>query len=146
LVPQEHGGAGMTMVEAGGGGGELGAALHPGPWLSGAVVAARALSRRGGGAGAGPPVARIVGGCAIATVGPLSGPRPVFEDGVLHGHVTAVPDVVAARVVLVLADDSGRTGLYVVDTTSDGVCAGQRIEVDPTRKLFDVTFDDVEAR
>ena len=51
LVPQEHGGSGMTMVEAGVVAEELGAALHPGPWLSSAVVATRALTRawyRGG--------------------------------------------------------------------------------------------------
>ncbi|WP_264991292.1 acyl-CoA dehydrogenase family protein, partial [Mycobacterium kiyosense] len=32
LVPEEHGGAGTTMVEAGVVAEELGAALHPGPW------------------------------------------------------------------------------------------------------------------
>ena len=35
----------MTMVEAGIVANELGAALHPGPWLSSAVAAARALTR-----------------------------------------------------------------------------------------------------
>ena len=39
LVPEEYGGAGMTMVEAGIVAEELGAALHPGPWLSTAVAA-----------------------------------------------------------------------------------------------------------
>ena len=39
LVPPEYGGAGMTMVEAGIVAEELGAALHPGPWLSSAVAA-----------------------------------------------------------------------------------------------------------
>ena len=34
LVPPEYDGAGMTMVEAGIVAEELGAALHPGPWLS----------------------------------------------------------------------------------------------------------------
>ena len=47
LVPQEYGGAGMTMVEAGIVAEELGAALHPGPWLSTAVAAPRALTRFG---------------------------------------------------------------------------------------------------
>ena len=46
LVPQEFGGAGMTMVEAGVVAEELGAALHPGPWLSSAVAATRALTMR----------------------------------------------------------------------------------------------------
>ena len=42
LVPEEYGGAGMTMVEAGIVVEELGAGLHPGPWLSSAVAATRA--------------------------------------------------------------------------------------------------------
>ena len=37
----------MTMVEAGIVAEELGAALHPGPWLSSAVAATRALTRLG---------------------------------------------------------------------------------------------------
>ena len=49
LVPQEYGGSGMTMVEAGVVAEELGAALHPGPWLSSAVAATRALTRTGTG-------------------------------------------------------------------------------------------------
>ncbi|EUA33631.1 acyl-CoA dehydrogenase, N-terminal domain protein [Mycobacterium xenopi 3993] len=47
LVPQHYGGAGMTMVEAGIVLEELGAALYPGPWLSSAVAATRALIRFG---------------------------------------------------------------------------------------------------
>ena len=53
LVPSEYGGAGMTMVEAGIVAEELGAALHPGPWLSTAVAATRTLTRLG--AGTRPP-------------------------------------------------------------------------------------------
>ena len=45
VVPPEYNGAGMTMVEAGIVAEELGAALHPGPWLSCAVAAPRALQR-----------------------------------------------------------------------------------------------------
>ena len=45
LVPSEYDGAGMTMVEAGIVLEELGAGLHPGPWLSTAVAATRALTR-----------------------------------------------------------------------------------------------------
>src|SRR6202008_2774112 len=47
LGPQEFGGSGMTRVEAGVVAEELGAALHPGPWLSTAVAAPRALTRLG---------------------------------------------------------------------------------------------------
>ena len=81
LVPQEYGGAGMTMVEAGVVAEELGAALHPGPWLSSAVAATRALTRMATGADAASLLTGIADGSTIATVGPLSGPRPVAENG-----------------------------------------------------------------
>src|ERR1700754_3250826 len=58
LVPPEYDGAGMTMVEAGIVAEELGAGLHPGPWLSSAVAAPRALTQAGtGGGGGGAPLA-----------------------------------------------------------------------------------------
>jgi len=55
LVPPEYDGAGMTMVEAGIVLEELGAGLHPGPWLSSAVAATRALVRFGVGQRHGGP-------------------------------------------------------------------------------------------
>lgn len=144
LVPQECGGSGMTMVEAGVVAEELGAELHPGPWLSSAVAATRALTRLV--TGAGSLLSRIADGSTIATVGPLSGPRPVVEGGVLRGEIAALPDAAAAGVVLVLAEDVDGTGLFGVDATSAGVSVTERTHVDPTRKLFDATFDDVPAK
>src|SRR5205085_5747516 len=69
LVPEEHGGAGMTMVEAGVVAEELGAALHPGPWLSTAVAAARALTRVDADEAAAKLLTGIADGTTIATVG-----------------------------------------------------------------------------
>jgi alkylation response protein AidB-like acyl-CoA dehydrogenase len=146
LVPQEFGGSGMTIVEAGVVAEELGAALHPGPWLSSAVAATRALTRMATGADAASLLTGIADGSTVATVGPLTGPRPVVENAILSGDIAVLPDAIAAGVVLVLADESGRTGLFAVNATSDGVCAVQSTHVDPTRKLFDVTFDDVPAQ
>jgi alkylation response protein AidB-like acyl-CoA dehydrogenase len=143
LVPQEYGGSGMTMVEAGVVAEELGAALYSGPWLSSAVAATRALTRMA--TGAGSLFTGIADGSTVATVGPLSGPRPVVENGVLRGEIAALPDAAAADVALVLAEDSGGTGLFAVDATSDGVAITERTHVDQTRKLFDVGFDDVAA-
>jgi alkylation response protein AidB-like acyl-CoA dehydrogenase len=142
LVPSGHDGAGMTMVEAGIVAEELGAALNPGPWLSSAVAATRALTRTGVDD---ELLAHIAGGTAIATVGPLSGPRPV-AGSTLRGELTAVPDVAAATVLLVLAEEATGAGLYVVDPTSGGVAVTARQHVDPTRKLFDVELRDVTAR
>ena len=142
LVPQEFGGSGMTMVEAGVVAEELGAALHPGPWLSTAVAATRALTPTGAAA----LLSGIADGSTIATVGPLRGPRPVVENGALRGDIAALPDAAAATVMLVLAEDGGGTGLFAVDATSAGVSIAERTHVDQTRKLFDVSLDGAPAQ
>ena len=113
LVPTEYDGAGMTMVEAGIVFEELGAGLHPGPWLSSAVAATRAIMRFGVDSSAAAPLfTGIANGSTIATVGPLEGARPsVVElgDGIaLRGEIDSVWDVAAADLILVLADDRRR--------------------------------------
>jgi alkylation response protein AidB-like acyl-CoA dehydrogenase len=149
LVDEQHGGAGMTMVEAGVVAEQLGAALHPGPWLSSAVAAPRALTRFGAD-GAGDLMAGLADGTMIATVGPLSGPRPraeqVNEGLVVSGELTALPDSAAANVMLILAEDAEGTGLFAIDPASDRVTLALRTHVDPTRKLFDVGLDAARAQ
>ena len=146
LIPRQYDGAGMTMVDAGVVAEELGAALHPGPWLSSAVASVRALTRMNVGEDADDLLSRIAAGSTVATVGPLGGARPVADGDVLRGEISALPDVATADVLLVLADDGEKTGLYRVDTASTGVGVRARTHVDPTRKLFDVTLDGVTAR
>lgn len=143
LVPQEHDGAGMTMVEAGVVAEELGAALYPGPWLSSAVAATRALARTGADGGL---LAGIADGSVIATVGPLTGVRPTADGATVSGELAAVPDVAAATVLLVLAGGPDGAGLYSVDPVADGVTVTARSHVDPTHKLFDVVLDGAAAK
>jgi alkylation response protein AidB-like acyl-CoA dehydrogenase len=146
LVPQEFGGSGMTMIEAGIVAEELGAALHPGPWLSSAVAATRALIRLVPEADGASLLTGIADGSTVATVGPLTGPRPTADGGVLRGEISALPDAAAAGVELILADDGNGTGLFAIDATAAGVSVAEQTHVDPTRKLFNVTFDDVPAQ
>ncbi len=150
LVPHDCEGAGMTMVDAGVVAEELGAALNPAPWLSSSVAATRALTRMSADADAAELLAGIADGSTIATIGPLSGPPLAAEDtgdGVtVRGEITALPDAAAATVLLVLAEETGGTGLFAIDPASDGVVVTARPHVDQTRKLFDVVFDGVPAR
>jgi alkylation response protein AidB-like acyl-CoA dehydrogenase len=151
LVPVEYDGAGMTMVEAGVVLEELGAGLHPGPWLSTAVAATRALTRFG----AGSPTAAtlftgIADGSTIATVGPLGGVRPTVvgsgDDVALRGEIDSVWDVAAADVMLVLADDQNSTGLFVVQTSARGMGVAPQSGIDQSRKQFRVALDDTPAQ
>ena len=145
LVPQEFGGSGMTMVEAGIVAEELGAALHPGPWLSSAVAATRALTRLGG-EPAGEILTGIADGTTTATVCSLDAVMPAVErDAVLRGELAEVPDAAAAHVLLVLAEDRDGTGLFAVNATSPGISLTPERGIDQTRKQFRVEFDGVTA-
>ncbi|GAB3016620.1 acyl-CoA dehydrogenase family protein [Mycobacterium bourgelatii] len=143
LVPTDYGGAGMTMVEAGIVAEELGAALHPGPWLSSAVAATRALSRLGAGDAATKLFTGIADGTTIATVGFLSGTsvEAVDRDGdfLLSGELTAVSDAGAASVLLVVAGGA----LFAVHSSDSGVTATPESCIDPTHKQFRVNLDGV---
>jgi len=152
LVPAECGGVGMTMAEAGVVAEELGAALHPGPWVSTAVAATRTLSRLGAEEAAAELLGGIVDGSTIATVGFLDpenssvtavaqGPRSV-----LRGEIAAVPDAAAADTLLIVAADATGTGLFAVPTASPGVSVAPEHGIDRTRKRFRITLDGVVAR
>jgi alkylation response protein AidB-like acyl-CoA dehydrogenase len=135
----------MTMVEAGVVAEELGAALHPGPWLSSAVAATRALTRMVSPGAAATLLTGIADGSTIATVGPLSGPLPVVKNAMLRGEIPALPDAAAAPVMLVLADEGTGTGIYAIDARAAGVSMTALTHIDPTAKLFNVEFDNVPA-
>lgn len=149
LVPEEHGGAGMTMIEAGVVAEELGAALDPGPWPSSAVAAVRTLTRLG--VAAGRLLTGIADGTTVATVclpesgGPRVAAAHRGADVVLRGAVPAVPDAGAADVLLVVAEETGGAGLFQVSTGSPGLSVEPDPGIDPTRKRFRVAFDSVPA-
>ncbi|KUI20780.1 acyl-CoA dehydrogenase [Mycobacterium sp. GA-1285] len=148
LVTASHGGAGATMTEAGIVAERLGAVVNPGPWLSTAVAAPRALLRTGAGAEAADLLQGIADGSTLATVGPLHGGRPrAARSGAqfrIRGTIEALPDAAAADVLLILAEHGGGVGLFAVEAAHIRVTA--RAHVDQTRKLFDVVLDDAPAR
>lgn len=150
LVPEQCGGAGMTMVEAGIIAEELGAALDPGPWRSCAVAATRTLASLADDEAVSRLLAGIASGSAIVTVGPLGAARPeavsTGQGVVVRGEIAALPDAAAADVLLVIGEDRSGTALYTVDAVSARVTATPRASLDPTRKVFDVGFDDAPAR
>lgn len=149
LVPPEYGGAGMTMVEAGIVAEELGAALHPGPWLSSAVAAVRALTRLVSNDRAAELLTGIADGTTIATVACFdSAAVSASEHGrqvALTGVLSAVADAAAADVLLVLAETADGAGLFAVKTAAAGLSVTPEDGIDQTRKEFHVAFDAVSA-
>ncbi|WAC92785.1 acyl-CoA dehydrogenase family protein [Mycobacterium sp. Aquia_213] len=150
LVPEEHGGAGMTMVEAGVVAEELGAALHPGPWLSTAVAAPRTLTRLCDDASAAPILAGIADGRTIATVSFLDFENVAVDaagDGIaLRGELGDVPDAAAADILLVLAEEPNGTALFAVNTDTPGIAVAPERAIDQTRKRFRVRLDGTPAQ
>jgi acyl-CoA dehydrogenase len=153
LVPAEHGGAQMTMTEAGVVLEELGRALYPGPWQSTAVVAVRLLGRLAGGGQDAAAVSKLLRGIAegslVATV--------VFHDGaltaaggdghpVLTGTVGAVADAVAAQLFLVpVPGAAGVASLVALDATAPGVRVAPLTSADGTRKRAALSLEGAEG-
>lgn len=151
LVPSEYDGAGMTMVEAGIVLEELGAGLYPGPWLSSAVAASRALTRFGADSSmAATLFTGIAGGSTIATLGPLGGVRPTAVPSgagvALRGEIESVSDAAAADVMLLMAEDQNATGLFAVEKSASGVRVTPQTGIDQSRKQFQVRLDDAPAQ
>ncbi len=149
LVPSEYGGTGMSMVDTCIVAEEAGAALFPGPWLSSAVAAPRAIARFAAEPAAADLLAAIAGGTAIATVAPLVESAVDVVDGpagaTLHGEFD-VADAAAADVVLAIVEDHDRSHLYVLETASEGLELELLPGIDQTRKIFRARMDDASAR
>ncbi|WP_051574257.1 acyl-CoA dehydrogenase family protein [Mycobacterium sp. URHB0044] len=150
LVPVEYGGEGTSMMEAGLVCEELGAALHPGPWLSSAVAASRALFRFRADRRASALFAGIADGSLVVTVAvkaPADKLSIADRDGdvTLHGEIEQVYDAAAADVLLVVAGDA-RTVLVAVHMTSPEVDIQANPGIDQSRKHFRVTFNGARAQ
>ncbi|WP_205874311.1 acyl-CoA dehydrogenase family protein [Mycobacterium camsae] len=147
LVPAEFGGAGMTMVEAGIVAEELGAALHPGPWLSTAVAATRVLGRASGQQAA-DLLAGIAAGTTVVAVPGLGEQMQEPLVSARNGDICvcspplAAPDAAAADVLLVWDG----AGLFAVESAAAGVSLTAEPAIDQSRKHFRVEFDNASAQ
>ncbi|MBV9413202.1 MAG: acyl-CoA/acyl-ACP dehydrogenase [Acidimicrobiia bacterium] len=150
LIPEEHGGAGMGMVDVGVVVEELGRAVHPGPFISTAVAAASALTATGGGSDLLPSIAD---GSLVVTVALLEEDgrdwRRVsagWRDGKLTGTKTFVPDAAAADVLLVSARVEDGLALFAVDAGASGLEVEIVPSVDGTRTQGTLTLNNAPAR
>ncbi|HVI33526.1 acyl-CoA dehydrogenase family protein [Phenylobacterium sp.] len=145
LIPEEHGGLGLGLVEAALAAEALGAAAAPSPFLGSAVLAPLAL--RGGSAGQQAKwLPRLASGEATAGVAisePVAGARDgagvEARDGRLTGKALFVIDAERAD-ILVVADRTG--GLHLVESPPAPVAMPS---IDATRRLSEVVFEDTPA-
>jgi alkylation response protein AidB-like acyl-CoA dehydrogenase len=151
-ISEEHGGAGLGMVEASVLLEEMGRLVTPGPFLASAVLATTAIQRLGSEDQLDEYLPALAAGGTIATLAvfedargwDLGHPSTTADEsgdgwsldgvkrGVLDGHL--------ADVLLVSAATDDGVGLFVVPADSTGVAITQEPVLDPTRRQATVTL------
>lgn len=147
-VAEEHGGAGMGLLELCLVAEEAGRALAAAPLLPGIYLAAEAIRRAGSAAQQAKWLPGIASGetifAAVLDARPhrvLGDPPLSLADGRLSGVLNAVPDGMAAHAALVLVD--GRLALVRLDGA--GVERKSQKSLDPTRPLARLAFSGAAA-
>ncbi|MDT7570417.1 MAG: hypothetical protein QOE05_591 [Actinomycetota bacterium] len=146
LVPEEHDGMGLGMLDASIVARAFGAGTVPTPWL-GTVLAAEAVRLAGSAEQQKSWLPRLASGevrGAVAIHRPGSSPIPANAPaGSANGTLSAKLDLVeyagVADVLVVAATD----GLYLVDPKASGVRITQCEALDRTTRLFTVELDGV---
>jgi alkylation response protein AidB-like acyl-CoA dehydrogenase len=156
LVPEEHGGAGSTLVEACIVVEELGRTLLPVPYLSSAILATTAILAAGSAAQQTELLPALASGQRRATLvhldergridaDPGVQARPDGDGLLLDGVGGYVVDGLSADLLVVAVVAPGGIELVTVPADADGV-GRERVEVlDLTRPMATVRFDGVRV-
>lgn len=157
IIPEEHGGAGLGLVEMAVVLEEMGRALYCGPYLSTALISVSALLLAGNDAAKKDLLPAIASGeqkVTLAWVGEngrweAAGieMRATSDGGtcILDGVKTYVLDGHTADVILVAARTDRGISLFRVDGEADGLRRTLLPTLDLTRKLARLDFDGVRA-
>ncbi len=162
LVPEEHGGSGLTFVDMVVVLEEMGRSVMPGPFFSTAILGGVALLEGGSAAQQKELLPKLAEGNLRVTLAHLEPSGRWDTAGIqleskqngsgwtLSGTKLFVPDahtadllVVAARVPGAAGDDG--VGLFLVDAKAKGVTTSLLKTMDQTRKLCEVKLDKVSV-
>lgn len=145
-IAEDHGGAGMGLLELCLVAEEAGRALAAVPLLPTVYLAAEAIARAGSPVQAAHWLPRIASGEAIISAviderqqQVLADPPLRLADTRLNGVVNAVPDGMAACACLLLVEGQ----LVLADLGGPGVEREEQRSIDPTRRLARIAFDAV---
>jgi len=153
LVPEEHDGIGLGLLDAAVLARAFGAGTVPGPWL-GTVLAGEALRLAGSAEQQAAWLPRIAAGevkGAVALHRPGSTPVPAnapatASGGTLSGSLALVEYAGVADVLVVAAtDEQGAAGLYLVDPAAQGVTVTRLEALDRTTRTSHVQLDGAAA-
>ena len=144
LVPEEHDGIGLGLLDASVLARAFGAGTVPGPWL-GSVLAGEAIRLAGSKEQQAERLPGLAAGetkGAVALLKQGSSPNPAnapatASGGSLSGRLDLVEYASAADVLVVAAQD----GLYLVDPKGAGVTIAEHDSRDRTTRLATVTLD-----
>ena len=152
-IPEDYNGLGLGRVELCAIAEELGRAVAPIPFASTVYILAEAVMAHGSDAQKAAVLPRIAAGELIGCLAVSEGPGTLnpsslsakVEGGKLSGVKIPVTDGEAAGMALVLANEAGRPGLFLVDLKASGVKIETLQSLDPTRGVARLTFDGVTA-
>ncbi|HME69372.1 MAG TPA: acyl-CoA dehydrogenase family protein [Myxococcota bacterium] len=172
LVPEELGGAGLSLLDAVVLLGEMGRAVVPGPFLASSVAATLALRHAGSRAQQKVWLPRIAKGEAVATLALVEGPEPRFDgvgvrararpraDGFrLDGTKLFVDAANSADLVLAAfrvgappreakpahSGGFGGVALFAVERSAPGLAIEALVSLDETRRSCEVRFSNVRV-
>jgi alkylation response protein AidB-like acyl-CoA dehydrogenase len=153
LVPEEHGGAGLGMVDAAVVLEVLGRAVSPLPYASSAIGAVSLVLAVGSAREHAFLLPGLADGTTIGTVAlyepdrryawatPLTSATRDGEEWRLDGAKAHVADAAAARLVLVVAAVDNEVGVFAVEVPGEGVHVEPAPSVDGSRKAAAVDLD-----
>jgi alkylation response protein AidB-like acyl-CoA dehydrogenase len=149
IVPEEHGGVGLTLLDVALAAQMLGRSVAPVPFMASCVMAPLALLGSGSAAQQGewlPKLAagEVVAGVAVseAAAGIRDGAGVTAHNGRLSGRALFVLDAAGAD-LFVVADQA--SGLHLVRRGAQGLGQTALTTIDATRATGELTFDKVEA-
>ncbi len=149
LVPEEHGGSGLGLLDAAVAAESLAWGAAPGPFLGSAVMAPIALRAAGSAQQQAHWLPRLAtGDCRFAIaanelVSRRDGAGVELRDGGLHGLALMVIDGIGADQLLVAVDE-GRS-LARIDARAAGVASTPLRTIDRTRGFAELCFDGVRV-
>lgn len=153
LVPEEHDGLGLGLLDAQVVARALGAGVAPGPWLA-TVLAAEAVRLAGSAEQQSRWLPALAAGETVGTVA-LRGEGGAWDgsgitvdanDGRLNGSASPVDyPAVAGLVVVAATDASGTPGLYLVEAGASGLTVRDQHTYDGTARVGAIEFADTPA-
>jgi alkylation response protein AidB-like acyl-CoA dehydrogenase len=156
IVPEEHGGLGLGLVELAVVAEEMGRACLPGAFLS-TLTAAALVERAGSLEQRAKDLEPIAAGELKATVAFLEEGASWEVDKIklkatreggnfqLAGRKLFVPDAAIADLLICVARDGDGLALVPVERGAEGLSVEATPSMDATRKLYEVTFADVSV-